>query len=259
VTSSDDALPLVNVLADARALAAAAAERFVDAANRAIADRDRFVVALSGGSTPRRTFELLAHEPFASRVNWSRVHIVWGDERCVPPTDAESNYRMAREALLDHVPVPSENVHRMRGEDDPEGAAVSYEAELRALLATPNDSPSSNPGRRIDLALLGIGDNGHTASIFPRSAVVDERVLWVAADYVPDVSMWRLTMTAPLINASAEILLLVSGAAKASVLARVLEGPREPSVLSAQLIEPTHGRIQWMVDRAAAAALERHR
>jgi 6-phosphogluconolactonase len=256
VKSKDVASPLVNVFADAPALAAACAERFVEAAEHAISDHARFVVALSGGSTPRATFELLAREPLASRVNWSRVHVVWGDERCVPPTSAESNYRMAREALLDHVPIPPENVHRMHGEDDPERAAASYEATLRTLFRTPSSSPSSEPGKNIDLALLGLGDNGHTASIFPGSAIVDERARWVVSEYVPAASMWRITMTAPLLNASAEILFLVSGGAKASVLEQVLEGPRKPHELPAQLIAPTHGRIQWLVDSAAAAELE---
>jgi 6-phosphogluconolactonase len=256
VKSKDAAPPLVNVFADAAALAAAASERFADAADLAIADRGRFVVALSGGSTPRRTFELLAREPLASRVNWSRVHVVWGDERCVPPTDAESNYRMAREALLGQVPVPAENIHRMRGEDDPANAAASYEATLRTLFRIPNGPPSFEPGRNIDLALLGLGDNGHTASIFPGSAIVDERDRWVSAEYVPAVAMWRITMTAPLLNAASEILFLVSGGAKSSVLKQVLEGPRHPQELPAQLIAPTRGRIQWLVDRAAAADLE---
>ena len=254
--SKEVAPPLVNVLPDAAALAAASAERFVVAAEQAIAERGRFVVALSGGSTPRHTFELLAREPRASRVNWSRVFFVWGDERCVPPTDPESNFRMAREALLDHVPVPPGNVHRMHGEEDPESAATSYEATLRTLFRTSNGPPSFEPGRNIDLALLGLGDNGHTASIFPGSAIVNERARWVLSEYVPAVSMWRITMTAPLLNAATEILFLVSGAAKASVLGRVLEGPRDPHELPAQLIAPTHGRIQWMVDRAATAQLE---
>jgi 6-phosphogluconolactonase len=256
VKSKEVTPPLVSVVPDAAALAAASSERFVVAAEQAIAERGRFVVALSGGSTPRHTFELLAREPLASRVNWSRVFFVWGDERCVPPTDPQSNFRMAREALLDHVPVPPGNVHRMHGEEDPESAATSYEATLRTLFRTSNGPPSFEPGRNIDLALLGLGDNGHTASIFPGSAIVDERARWVLSEYVPAVSMWRITMTAPLLNAATEILFLVSGAAKASVLKRVLEGPRDPHELPAQLIAPTHGRIQWMVDRAAAAELE---
>jgi 6-phosphogluconolactonase len=246
--------PSIDVLPDALALARAASERFVVAAERAIADHERFVVALAGGSTPRRMYELLATDPFASQVSWSRVHVLWGDERCVPPTDPESNYRMAREALLDHVPLPAENVHRMYGEHDPARAAISYEAMLRELLRTPSGPPQSDPARSIDLALLGLGDNGHTASIFPESAAVDERERWVMADYVPEVSMWRITLTAPVLNAAAEVLFLVSGAAKASVVKRVLEGPRQPRELPAQVIAPPRG-MRWMLDRAAAAEL----
>lgn len=246
----------VYILPDAAALAAAAAERIVAAAEHAIdAGRD-FVVALSGGSTPRATYELLAREPLTSRVDWSRVQVVWGDERCVPPSDAESNYRLARESLLDHVPIPAANVHRIHGEDDPVGAAASYEATLRTLFRTSKGPPSTARGRNIDLALLGLGDNGHTASIFPQSAVVDEHSRWVMADYVAAVSMWRVTLTSPILNAAAELLFLVSGSAKADVLKRVLEGPRVPRELPAQLIAPTRGRIQWLVDRAAAAELE---
>jgi 6-phosphogluconolactonase len=256
VRSKDVTSPLVKVLADADALAAAATEHFVLAAEGAIADHARFVVALSGGSTPQRTFELLAREPFVSRVDWSRVHVLWGDERCVPPTDASSNYRMAREALLDHVPLPPEHIHRMHGEDAPERAAASYESTLRTLFRTSHGPPSVEPGKNIDLALLGLGDNGHTASIFPGSALIDERTHWVSAEYVAAVSMWRITMTAPLLNAAAEILFLVSGGAKAHVLERVLEGPRVPHELPAQLISPTHGRLEWLVDRAAASELE---
>jgi 6-phosphogluconolactonase len=256
VKSNEVSLPVVNVLPDAAALAAASAERFVVAAERAIAERGRFVVALSGGSTPRSTFELLAREPLSSRVNWARVVFVWGDERCVPPTNVESNYHMAREALLDHVLAPPGNVHRMHGEDDPESAATSYEATLRTLFRTPEGPPSFEPGRNIDLALLGLGENGHTASIFPGSAVVNERVRWVSPDYVAAVSMWRITLTSPVLNAASEILFLVSGASKASILKRVLEGHHVPHELPAQLIAPTHGRMQWMVDRAAASELE---
>jgi 6-phosphogluconolactonase len=250
--------PSIDVQPDAAALARAAAERFVIAAERAIADHERFVVALSGGSTPRHLYELLAREPLASRVNWLRVQVVWGDERCVPPTDPDSNFRMAREALLDHVPLPAGNVHRIHGEEDPARAAASYEATLRELLRTPTGPPSFDPRRRIDLVLLGLGDNGHTASIFPGSAAADELVRWVAAEYVPPVSMWRLTLTAPLLNAAAEVLFLVSGGAKASMVKRILEGPRQPRELPAQLIAPARGHAQWLVDRAAAAELSKN-
>lgn len=230
---------VVEISPNLAALSSAAAERIVVAAEQAIDAHGRFVIALSGGSTPRRTYELLAREPHASRVDWPRVHVVWGDERCVPPSNADSNYRMAREALLDHVPIPTANVHRMRGEEDPAAAAASYEAALRNLFNTPNGPPASASGKNIDLALLGLGDNGHTASIFPESAAVSEQRRWAMAEYVPAVSMWRITLTAPIINAASEVVFLVAGGDKAEVLQRILEGPRVPRELPAQLIAPT--------------------
>ena len=246
---------VVEIAPNIAALSDAAAERFVVASNHAIDAYGRFVVALAGGSTPRRTYELLARQPFAPRVNWSRVHVVWGDERCVPPGDADSNYRMAREALLDHVPIPATNVHRMYGEDNPVAAAESYETTLRTLFQTPNGPPASAPGKNIDLALLGLGDNGHTASIFPESAAASEQSRWAMAEYVPAASMWRVTLTAPILNAAAEVLFLVAGGGKAEVLRRVLEGPRLPRELPAQLITPARGQIRWLADVAAAAEL----
>ena len=245
----------VEVLADAAALAAAAAERIVDAVERAIASSGRCVIALSGGTTPRRTYEQLAREPLKSRVVWRSVHVIWGDERCVAPDDADSNYHMAREALLEHVSVPAANIHRIHGEDDPAAAAARYERELRTLLDTPNGAPSVAAGRRIDLALLGLGANGHPASLFPESAAVGETERWVVAESVDAAPSWRITLTAPLLNAAAEILFLVSGSDKATALSRVLDGPRVPRELPAQLIAPTDGRAHWLVDRAAAAEL----
>ena len=248
---------VVKISPNLAALSDAAAERIVVAAEQAIDAHGRFVIALSGGSTPLRTYELLARDPYGSRVDWPRVHVVWGDERCVPPVAADSNYRMAREALLDRVPIPAANVHRMRGEEDPAAAAASYEIALRKLFNTPNGPPASSSGKSIDLALLGLGDNGHTASIFPESAAASEQRRWVMAEYVPAVSMWRITLTAPIINAASEVLFLVAGGDKAEVLQRVLEGPRVPRELPAQLIAPTPGQIHWLVDAAAAARLRK--
>ncbi len=184
-----------------------------------------------------------------SSVMWSRVQVLWGDERCVPPHHAESNYRMARETLLDRVPVPAANVHRIHGEDDPASAAKAYEATLRALLRRP-------AAARIDLILLGLGEDGHTASLFPGSAAVHEQTRWVMAAHAAAGSMWRITLTPAVINAAAEVLFLVSGAAKAGILRRVLEGPRRPQSLPAQAIAPTNGRVRWCVDAAAAAELQ---
>src|SRR6266436_1958958 len=198
------------VLPSAAALADAAAARFVAAAGDAIASRGQFIVALSGGSTPRVTYLRLGTEALVSKVMWSRVQVLWGDERCVPPDHIESNYRMARETLLDRVPVPAANVHRIHGEDDPATAAEVYEATLRTLL-------------RIDLVLLGLGEDGHTASLFPGSAAVHERTRWVMAARASAASLWRITLTPVVINAAAEVLFIVSGAAKAGILRRVLD------------------------------------
>jgi len=237
----------LEVLPSAAALAEAAAARFVAAAGDAIHSHGQFVVALSGGSTPRDTYRRLGTDALVSGVMWSRVQVLWGDERCVPPDHAESNYRMARETLLEHVPVPAANVHRIHGEDDPDTAAEVYEATMRALLRT--------PGARIDLVLLGLGDDGHTASLFPGSAAVQEQTRWVMAAHAPATSMWRVTLTPAVINAAAEVLFLVSGGGKAGILRRVLEGPRRLQELPAQAIAPSNGRLRWCVDTAAAAEL----
>ena len=194
-------------------------------------------------------------KPLGSRVMWSRVQVLWGDERCVPPDHGESNYRMARETLLDRVPVPAANVHRIHGEDDPAAAAALYEATLRALLKTPAGPPRAAPGARIDLVLLGLGDDGHTASLFPGSAAAHEQTRWVMAEYAAATSMWRVTLTLAVINAAAQVLFLVSGGAKAGVVRRVLEGPYRPQELPAQAIAPSNGRVRWCVDAAAAAEL----
>ena len=238
----------VAVLPTAAALADAAAGRFITAARDAIASHGQFIVALSGGSTPRDTYLLLGTEALVSRVMWSRVQVLWGDERCVPPDHIESNYRMARETLLDRVPIPAENVHRVHGEDDPATAAEVYEATLRALLRTP-------AGARIDLVLLGLGEDGHTASLFPGSAAVHEQTRWVMTARASAASVWRITLTPAVINAAAEVLFLVSGGAKAGILRRVLEGPHRPQELPAQAIAPSNGRVRWCVDTAAAADL----
>ena len=232
----------LEVLPSATALADAVAGRFIAAAGDAIDSRGQFVVALSGGSTPRDTYRRLGSGALVSKVTWSRVQVLWGDERCVPPDHGESNYRMARETLLDRVPIPTTNVHRIHGEDDPAAAAGDYEATLRALAP-------------IDLVLLGLGEDGHTASLFPGSAAVGEQTRWVMPARATAASKWRITLTPAIINAAAEVLFLVSGGAKAGILRRVLEGPRRPEELPAQAIVPTNGRVRWYMDAAAAADL----
>jgi 6-phosphogluconolactonase len=252
-----NAAPEVTVLPNAERLADTAAQEFVAAANAAIEKRGRFVVALSGGTTPRNVYARLASEPLATALDWSRVHILWGDERCVPPDHEASNYRLARETLLDHVPVSAANVHRMRGEDDPAMAAVTYERLLRTVLRTPNGPPRTAPACRIDLVLLGLGGDGHTASLFPGAVSLHPDARWVAAEYAQATSMWRVTMTVPIINAAAQVAFVISGHAKASIVREVLEGPDRPEQLPAQLIAPTDGRLSWLLDAPAAEGLQR--
>jgi 6-phosphogluconolactonase len=237
----------VKVFASAHDLAEAVAEEFVTLAAIAVADRGQFVVALAGGSTPRAAYTLLASKPYASRVDWSRVLFLWGDERCVPPDHPESNYRMAREVLLGHVPVPEQNILRIQGEMEPTQAADTYEDALRAL--------SGGLIPRLDLAMLGMGDDGHTASLFPGTAAVHEKVRWVVAHRVKEFDAWRVTLTPVVLNGAANVLLVVSGKGKAGRLREVLEGLYHPDVLPVQIIKPSAGRLVWMVDEAAAAEL----
>jgi len=245
----------VEVVPDKRALMEAGAAAFAGAARAAIAAHGRFVTALSGGSTPRALFELLATERFAASIDWGRVHVCWGDERAVRPDADASNYRMAREALLDHVPIPPSQVYRIRSEKPPAIAAEAYERTLRTLFATPAGPPRPVAGARFDLVLLGMGDNGHTASLFPGLHAVREAERWVVAESVAEVGMWRITLTPPVLNAARHVLFLVSGAGKAAMLRRVLEGPPDPDALPAQAIAPVDGVLEWLVDADAAAAL----
>jgi 6-phosphogluconolactonase len=243
--------PQVRVYDDAAALARGAARLFVATAQAAIAAHGRFSVALSGGSTPRALFQLLAAPPYRDQVNWSRMWVFWGDERCVPPTDAESNYRMARETLLFHVPVQANQVFRMHGEaTDPSAEAALYEMNLRRAFAL---APGEWP--RFDLVLLGLGPDGHTASLFPHTSALHAAGRLVVANRVDKLNTTRLTLTAPVINHAALIVFLVAGQDKVVPLAGVLEGSRQPDELPAQLIAPANGQVLWLVDRVAAAGL----
>ena len=246
------------MLADASGLARAAAEHFVGLAASAISAHGRFAVALAGGETPRGMYAQLSSAAFAERVAWPQVHVFWGDERCVAPGHPESNYRMARETLLDKVPLPTANIHRMRGEREPAQAAIEYARELRHFFAQP-----SQPGAdeallpRLDLILLGMGGDGHTASLFPGTAALRERRRWVVAHYVEPVHSWRMTLTLPAINAAAQVTFIISGKAKAERLRQVLAGADAANGLPAQMVNPTDGRLLWLVDADAASLLPR--
>jgi 6-phosphogluconolactonase len=222
------------------------AEHFAARAAEAVAAGGRFTVALAGGSTPRAAYMLLATDAVARRVDWARVHLFWGDERCVPPDDPRSNYRMVREALLDRLPIPPGNIHRIHGEDDPPRAAAAYERLLRDRLGG---------DRGLDLILLGMGDDGHTASLFPGQAVVREKARWVVAEYVAAAAMWRITFTPVVINAARNVSFIVSGAGKAERLREVIKGPFAPESLPAQIVDPTRGHLTWLLDEAAASRL----
>ncbi|MGH7466489.1 MAG: 6-phosphogluconolactonase [Longimicrobiales bacterium] len=244
---------LVEVHPTADALMRAAAEVFVRCAIHAIRARGRFAVALSGGATPKGLYELLASDPYRASLDWELVEVFWSDERCVPPDDPASNYRLARESLLDHLPVPEANVHRIHGEDDPTEAAANYERALRAVFATPEGPPRREPGGHFDLALLGLGEDGHTASLFPGTAAIHERTRWAVAHYVAALSTWRVTLTLLAINAAANVAFLVSGRDKAKMLRQVTEGPYRPDLFPAQMVAPREGRLRWLVDHAAAS------
>ena len=238
---------MIRVFDDPEALSRGAAEFLVKAAKDAVAQRGQFSVALSGGGTPRPTYELLAQSPYRDEIDWRRVHIFWGDERCVPWDDPRSNARLAREALLAHVPIPASQVHPMDCLSVPEEGARRYEALLRAYFG------DGEP--RFDLILLGLGENGHTASLFPGDPALSETERWVAPVYVAEQDLHRLTLTAACINQARAVAFLVAGAAKAAVVREVIQGPWDPRRLPAQLIAPEPGELHWFLDQAAAGEL----
>ncbi len=241
----------VIVYSDAASLTHAAAERIATSAESAMVARGHFSIALSGGNTPRALFQLLASDEYLTRIDWDHVYFFWSDERCLPPDDQESNFHMARETMLNHVPVPMGNIFRIRGEIDPTQAADDYERELRAFFAHRGE-----PQPRFDIILLGMGDDAHTASLFPNTAPIDETERWVVAHYVEKVSMWRITMTPPALNAAALVLFLVTGEKKAQPLADVMGETQRPHELPAQVVQPVKGSVVWMVDSAAAKLLK---
>jgi 6-phosphogluconolactonase len=237
---------IVTVLPDAAALAAAAADHIIEVVHATLALRDFGHVALAGGSTPRAINALLAAEPRRSAVDWSRVVFWFGDERCVSPNDDQSNYKMNRETLLDPLGIRPNQVHRMRGEDDPSAAAADYDVVLRRELG---ERP------RLDLILLGMGPDGHTASLFPgTTAQIDKDKLCIA-HYVPKLETWRMTLTPHAINAAKNVAITAGGAEKTDALREVLEGPKQTDVYPAQLVHPAHGELRWFVDAAAASKL----
>ncbi len=216
-------------------LAESAAAHIARCLWEAIQVRGRATLVLSGGNTPRATYQRLTQPPYLTALPWNKVEIFFGDERCVPPDDSDSNYRMANEAMLHALPIPPENIHRMAGELPPQEAAGAYEEMLHARLG-------KHP--TFDLILLGLGNDGHTASLFPNTAALEEGERWVVANYVPALSAWRLTLTYPVLAAGREIRFLVTGSTKQAVLDAIHKGP---SAYPAGRVHPSHGRVVWMV------------
>lgn len=228
-------------------LSKAAAEYFIMLAVKSIRKRGYFSVALSGGSTPKPLYNALGSPDQEGRLDWEKIHLFWGDERCVPPDHPNSNYRMVREEMLSKIMIPEENIHRVPAELEPRGAAYSYEETLRGFF--------KGQWPRFDLVLLGMGDDGHTASLFPHSAGLNEEHRWFIANDAPELDTWRLTLTKNAINAARHIAVIVAGDSKAEVLVDVLEGDYQPDVTPIQLIEPKNGQMVWFLDQAAAKKL----
>lgn len=230
-----------------------AAKRVVELARGAIAERGHFMAALCGGNDPRPLYALLATPEWSNQINWARTHVFWGDERFVPPDNDASNFRMVNETLLSHVSIPLQNIHRVLTElGTAQEAAAAYERKLKdAFNLQDREFP------QFDLMLLGLGENGHTASLFPYSALLDEKERLVASEFVKEVEQWRITMTLPVLNNSREVLFLATGARKAEIVNDVLAGRFSPRQYPAQLVRPKSGDLVWMLDTPAASCLKK--
>ena len=242
----------IVVVRDSTALSFKAAELLVDCISETLSRKERFSMALSGGSTPKTLFSLLVEDDyFKNTIPWEKIHFFWGDERHVPPQDHQSNYRMANDMMLAKAQVRAENIHRMQTEQSDAGkVAEDYEQELRKFFEVTADQLPV-----FDFNLLGIGPDGHTASLFPETRAVHENRRLVVANWVEKFQTNRITMTAPVLNNADTIVFLVSGRQKAEILQQVLEGDHRPEQLPAQLIRPGQGRLLWLVDQAAASRL----
>lgn len=240
--------PQIRVSKNLETLSVAAAEIFAAAASQSIAERGRFLAALNGGGTPQRLFQLLASD-FSARVDWTRVHVFWGDERMVPPDDPESSYGLARTLLLDRVAIPKDNVHRVHSELDAGAAVEDYSRVLKRFASPPLDWP------RFDLVLLGMGEDGHTASLFPNSPVDASAPVLAATGRYQGRPAQRVTLTPIVFNAARQVVFMVSGAGKAEMLKRVFDDRYSMEEIPAKRIQPTDGQVIWLADEAAGADL----
>jgi 6-phosphogluconolactonase len=241
--------PKIKIYKNIDDLSRAAAEIFTESVSQAITQRGKFLVALSGGSTPNQLYQLLASAPYRDQIDWERAHVFWGDERCVPADDRGNNYFQARQALLDQVNIPADNVHRVLSTLEPASAALEYARTLKEFAAPPLAWP------RFDLVLLGMGDDGHTASLFPGSPVNEtEPVIAVTANY-QDRPANRVSLTPMVFNSARRVIFLVTGLGKAVTLTQVLSDIYTMDLLPAQRIQPIDGEVLWLVDEAAASKL----
>ncbi len=243
------------------------AEWMVDHINEVLQKQDRFTIALSGGSTPKKLHLLLASDEFKNKIDWQKLHVFWGDERYVPFIDDRNNAKMTFDTLLNHVPVPKSQIHMMRTDIDPETSAKEYEGILKdyfseaaryELLASSNEPQTTNyKPQTFDLVLLGLGDNAHTLSLFPGEQAIHEKNSWAKSVFVKELNMQRITLTAPIVNLSSRIAFLVSGQDKADAVSHVLLNDYVPDMYPAQIIKPVNGELYWFLDEAAAMRVKK--
>ena len=261
----------IHIYKDSEELSYAAAKWIADAIAATLQNNDRCTIALSGGSTPERLHKILAASPYKEQIDWSRLHVFWGDERAVPFEDSRNNARMAYDTLLDFVPVPAAQIHVMRTDIAPEASALEYEKILHRYFdgaaggtpatgrtpaaggTLPGDGSAANS---FDIVLLGMGDDGHTLSLFPGTAVVHEEKAWATAFFLKAQDMYRITLTKTIVNRAARIAFLTAGTKKAHALREVLKGEYNPDLYPSQEIKPVNGELHWFVDEAAAAGLK---
>lgn len=244
----------ITIYSDIETLSQAAARAVVRIAQESIAKNGRFTIALSGGSTPKKLYGLLAEEPYRSGIDWSLVDIFWSDERCVAPDDAESNYHLAQQVMLSKIPIPANQIHRMPAEqEDRDAASLAYTIEMKNVFGVGDEGIPA-----FDLIQLGMGPEGHTASLFPHQASLHEQQRLIMPVSVPKPPPPRLTFTPRLLNEAQHILFLVTGAEKADAIQAVLERDFQPEEYPAQIVQPPKGEVTWMLDPAAAAKLQKH-
>jgi 6-phosphogluconolactonase len=241
----------IHILKDPNQFSHTIADWIVDCISATLKKQDRFTWVLSGGNTPKALYQLLAATPYREKIQWEKLHLFWGDERDVPFEDVRNNAKMTYETLLNHVPVPASQIHVMRTDIPPEQSAMEYEKILHTYFPGGDAQATS-----FDLVLLGMGDDGHTLSLFPGTEVVHEEKLWTKAFFLKAQDMYRITLTKSIVNRSAQIAFLTTGTNKAHALQQVLEGAYKPDLYPSQEIKPRNGELHWFVDEEAASMLK---